>query len=64
MNLQGVEPTQAAFLVSVIGITNTFARIGCGYIADFPWMDSLLLNNICLVMATVSAYRTHFWFNK
>ncbi|XP_026319089.1 monocarboxylate transporter 4-like [Hyposmocoma kahamanoa] len=57
---KGVDPTQAAFLVSVIGITNTVARIVCGYIADFPWMDSLFLNNICLVMATVSVAFTPF----
>ncbi|KOB63620.1 putative transmembrane transport, partial [Operophtera brumata] len=48
----GVEASQASFLLSIIGITNTFGRIACGWVADFPWMDSLLLNNICLVIAT------------
>jgi predicted MFS family arabinose efflux permease len=52
--VQGVEVSKASFLLSVIGITNTVGRIACGWVADFPWMDSLLLNNLCLVLATVS----------
>ncbi|XP_038213881.1 monocarboxylate transporter 3 isoform X3 [Zerene cesonia] len=49
-----VEESKASFLLSIIGITNTFGRIMCGWVADFPWVDSLLLNNICLVIATIS----------
>ncbi|CAK1555408.1 unnamed protein product [Leptosia nina] len=49
-----VDESKASFLLSIIGITNTFGRIMCGWVADFPWMDSLLLNNICLVIATIS----------
>ncbi|XP_059049944.1 monocarboxylate transporter 3 isoform X3 [Achroia grisella] len=52
--LNGVDPSQASFLLSIIGITNTIGRIACGWVADFPWMDSLLLNNLCLVIATIS----------
>ncbi|KAL7047104.1 hypothetical protein ACKWTF_002789 [Chironomus riparius] len=50
----GIEKSQAPLLISVIGITNTFARIVCGYVADFPSVDSLFLNNICLVICTIS----------
>ncbi|KAG5678545.1 hypothetical protein PVAND_008212 [Polypedilum vanderplanki] len=50
----GIDKTQAPLLLSVIGITNTFARIVCGYVADFPSVDSLFLNNICLVICTIS----------
>ncbi|XP_041979789.1 monocarboxylate transporter 3 isoform X2 [Aricia agestis] len=50
----GVEQSQASFLLSIIGITNTVGRIMCGWVADFPWMDSLLLNNVCLIIATVA----------
>jgi predicted MFS family arabinose efflux permease len=52
--MQGIDKAQAPLLLSVIGITNTFARILCGYIADFPSVDSLFLNNICLVICTIS----------
>lgn len=41
-------------MVSIIGITNTLGRVACGYIADFPQVDSLLLNNICLIISTVA----------
>ncbi|XP_063622052.1 monocarboxylate transporter 3 isoform X5 [Cydia splendana] len=58
--LNGVESSQASFLLSIIGITNTIGRIACGWVADFPWMDSLLLNNVCLVIATISVAATPF----
>ncbi|KAL7294649.1 hypothetical protein TKK_0011952 [Trichogramma kaykai] len=54
----GVEKKQASFLVSVIGITNTIGRVACGYVADFPQVDSLLLNNICLIVATIAVSLT------
>lgn len=56
--LNGIEAGQASFLISVIGITNTFARVICGYVADFPRVDSLFLNNICLVIATIAVAAT------
>lgn len=59
-HLNGVEQSKASFLLSIIGITNTIGRIACGWVADFPWMDSLLLNNICLVIATISVALTPF----
>ncbi|XP_045769728.1 monocarboxylate transporter 4 isoform X4 [Maniola jurtina] len=61
--LNGVEQSQASFLLSIIGITNTIGRIACGWVADFPWMDSLLLNNICLVIATISVALTPFCYS-
>lgn len=54
----GADPAAASFLLSIIGIVNTFGRIICGYISDFPSVDSLFLNNICLVIATVSVSAT------
>ncbi|CAH0720124.1 unnamed protein product, partial [Brenthis ino] len=59
-HLAGVEQSQASFLLSIIGITNTIGRIACGWVADFPWMDSLLLNNVCLVIATIAVALTPF----
>ncbi|XP_044740488.1 uncharacterized protein LOC123301696 isoform X2 [Chrysoperla carnea] len=56
----GIEPNSASFLISIIGITNTVGRIACGYFADFPWVNSLLLNNICLVISTVAVSATPF----
>ncbi|CAG4975300.1 unnamed protein product [Parnassius apollo] len=61
--LNGVDPSQASFLLSIIGITNTFGRIACGAVADLPRVDALLLNNICLVIATVSVAVTPFCYS-
>lgn len=37
-----------------MGITNTIARIICGYITDLPQVNALFVNNICLVIGTLS----------
>ncbi|XP_012253787.1 monocarboxylate transporter 3 isoform X2 [Athalia rosae] len=58
--LDGIEPNSASFLLSIIGITNTVGRVACGYIADFPQVDSLLLNNICLIISTLAVAATPF----
>lgn len=41
-------------LISIIGLTNIFGRIGCGFMADLPWVNSLLLNNLCLTLCAFS----------
>ncbi|XP_067013658.2 monocarboxylate transporter 14 isoform X1 [Anabrus simplex] len=58
--LDGIDPNSASFLLSIIGITNTVGRVVCGFVADFPWVDSLLLNNICLVISTIAVAATPF----
>ena len=37
----GISKEDGAFLVSIIGITNTVGRILCGYVSDKPWADAL-----------------------
>lgn len=54
----GIDSDSASFLLSIIGITNTFGRVVCGYVADFPSVNSLFLNNICLLVCTVSVFLT------
>lgn len=56
--MDGIDPSSATFLLSIIGIVNTFGRIICGYIADFPSVDALFLNNVCLIIATVAVGAT------
>ncbi|XP_055602325.1 uncharacterized protein LOC129751075 isoform X2 [Uranotaenia lowii] len=58
--LDGIEQNSASFLISIIGITNTVARIVCGYVADFPKVDALFMNNICLLISTFSVGLTPF----
>lgn len=56
----GIDASSASFLLSIIGITNTIGRIICGYFADFPQVNALLVNNLCLVLAAVSVAFTPF----
>ncbi|XP_008556560.1 monocarboxylate transporter 12 isoform X2 [Microplitis demolitor] len=56
----GVDKNEAPFLLSIIGITNTVGRVICGFVADFPQVNSLLLNNICLLVSTISVAMTPF----
>ncbi|XP_018576651.1 monocarboxylate transporter 12 [Anoplophora glabripennis] len=51
---KGIDGNSASFLISIMGITNTIARIICGYITDLPQVDALFVNNICLVIGTLS----------
>ncbi|KAG5893834.1 hypothetical protein JTB14_018336 [Gonioctena quinquepunctata] len=50
----GFTREEAAFLISMIGITNTVGRIICGFIADSPRVNTLWVNNICLAVMTLS----------
>ncbi|XP_057668768.1 monocarboxylate transporter 3-like isoform X2 [Diorhabda carinulata] len=52
--LDGIDASKASFLLSIIGITNTIGRLVCGYIADFPQVNALFVNNCCLIVSTVS----------
>ena len=52
-SLDAISPDQASLLVSVIGISNTVGRIGCGYISDFKWVDSLVVTNISFLLTGV-----------
>ncbi|KAL1491778.1 hypothetical protein ABEB36_012324 [Hypothenemus hampei] len=53
-----IEQTKASFLISIIGITNTVGRVACGFFADFPQVNALLVNNICLVISTIAVAAT------
>jgi predicted MFS family arabinose efflux permease len=50
----GIDPRQATFLLSILGICNTFGRILCGWISDQSWADCLLIHNMALVIAGVA----------
>ncbi|XP_014278918.1 monocarboxylate transporter 9 isoform X4 [Halyomorpha halys] len=55
---EGIERSTASMLLSIIGITNTIGRVACGWIADFPSVNSLFLNNMSLVVATIAVSAT------
>lgn len=49
-----VMPNKATFLLSILGISNTFGRILFGWINDRPWADCLLIHNVSLLVAGVA----------
>ncbi|CAG2195436.1 Monocarboxylate transporter 14 [Mytilus edulis] len=52
----GISNTQAAFLLSIIGITNTIGRLLSGMIANLKSVDALVVNNIALLIASVTLF--------
>ena len=52
--LWGIDGKDAAFLLSVIGISNTVARLVLGWLSDRTWINRLYLYNMCLVICGVS----------
>ena len=49
-----MDPLEAAFLLSVIGISNTVARLILGWLSDQAWINRLYLYNFCLVICGIS----------
>ncbi|CAC5388567.1 Monocarboxylate transporter 9 [Mytilus coruscus] len=52
----GTPNTQAAFLLSIIGITNTIGRLLSGIIANLKNVDALVVNNIALLIAALTLF--------
>lgn len=57
---QNVSKSDAAFLLSVIGITNTVGRILSGVLADLTKVDALIINNVALVISAVLLFLEPF----
>ncbi|XP_067128313.1 monocarboxylate transporter 12-B-like [Centruroides vittatus] len=58
--LIGISPQDATFLLSVIGITNTVARVFCGWISDKPQVSSLIINNCALTIGGLATALSPF----
>lgn len=54
------DPTEATFLISIIGISNTAARIFCGALADRPWVNPLMINNGALALGGLATILVPF----
>ena len=50
---KGIPRTDAALLISVIGVTNIMGRIVAGFIVDFLKMPSLVVYTVALFVAAV-----------
>ena len=47
-------------IITSPGITNTIGRVLSGLLADRPWMNSLMLNNVSMLVAGVAMVLTPF----
>lgn len=52
--LKGIDKDKAAFLLSLIGITNMLGRLLFGWLSDLPQINCLLLNNLSLCLSGVA----------
>ncbi|XP_059146158.1 LOW QUALITY PROTEIN: monocarboxylate transporter 12-like [Physella acuta] len=59
----GMDTQSAAFLISIIGITNTVGRVAVGFISDQPWADCLIINNAALILGGVATIFVPFFSN-
>ncbi|XP_017787533.1 PREDICTED: monocarboxylate transporter 13-like [Habropoda laboriosa] len=57
---QGIDKKDASYLLAVIGIANTVGRIILGYVSDKPWVNRLLIYNLCLTICGISTILSTF----
>lgn len=65
--IEGLTTAEKSFTVSLIGVLNIVARIGCGILADRPEVSALAVNNFALIAAglatmTVPLYTAYWQF--
>ena len=51
-----ISVEDAAFLVSVIGISNTLGRVISGWISDFSWVNSLVVTNTAIILSAITVF--------
>ncbi|XP_030568244.1 monocarboxylate transporter 5 [Drosophila novamexicana] len=49
-----IGKSEASYLIASIGVANTIGRIILGYIADKPWVNRLLVYNVCLTACGIA----------
>lgn len=54
MKLLGYTESQASFVLSVIGMTNTISMIGLGWAGDRPWLNVMKTYAVCLILCGIS----------
>ena len=54
--MMGIESDEASFLLSVIGISSIFGKIGLSVLSDHPSINRMYLYNTCLIICGMSEY--------
>ncbi|KAH8420135.1 hypothetical protein KR009_006163 [Drosophila setifemur] len=55
-----IGKTDASYLIAIIGVANTVGRIILGYVADKPWVNRLLVYNVCLTACGIATAMVPF----
>lgn len=62
---RGVTAVNAAFLISIIGITNTLARILTGLVTDLPFVNPLIVTTLALAIGGIAplgiSFSEEYW---
>jgi len=51
-----ISVEDAAFLVSIIGVSNTLGRVLSGWMSDFEWVNSLVVTNIAIILSAACVF--------
>jgi hypothetical protein len=54
--MMGIPTKHSSYLLALLGIANTLGRIVLGFISDKPWINRLLVYNMCLTICGVCEY--------
>ena len=54
--IRGIESVEASFLLSIIGLSSIFGRIGLSALSDHPRINRMYLYGICLIICGMSEY--------
>lgn len=49
----GIPTHQSSYLLALLGIANTLGRIILGFISDKPWINRLMVYNVCLTICGI-----------
>jgi Major Facilitator Superfamily len=60
---RGLSESESAWLISAVGISNTIGRVVFGYIADFKFVNRLMMYNTALVLCGVASIGSSVCFN-
>ena len=58
--LEGISSDEAAFLLSIIGISNTLGRVLTGWISDLECVDSVFVVNVSLILSSATLFTMPF----
>ncbi|XP_060844246.1 monocarboxylate transporter 12-like [Rhopalosiphum padi] len=52
--IMGIPSKQSSYLLALLGIANTLGRIILGFISDKPWINRLMVYNLCLAVCGIA----------